>query len=121
MSKKLVIIAGGRTYSDKNRMREVILEERPSFIIEGDAPGADQLAGDLAQELGIEYIAVPALWNFLGKKAGSRRNVLMARILVALAGESEKKLIAFPGKIGTPLMVSIAEGLDIPVRKVDWE
>lgn len=121
MSKKLVIIAGGRKYSDLARMVEVIKEERPTFIIEGAAPGADTLAGEAAQKLGIPYITVPALWDFFGKSAGHKRNALMANILLALAGESEKKLIAFPGKIGTPMMVSIAKDLGIPVRKVDWE
>ena len=120
MSKKLVIIAGGRTYSDKARMREIILEEAPTFIIEGDAPGADRLAGILAQELGIDFIAVPALWKVCGDSAGFRRNKLMAKILVALSGENEMKLIAFPGKVGTPMMVRLAEDLGIPFRKVDW-
>jgi len=121
MSKKLVIIAGGRSYNNFDRMLEVVKEERPTFIIQGAAPGADTLAGKVAQKLGIPYIAVPALWDFFGKAAGHKRNALMANILMALAGESEKKLIAFPGKVGTPMMVSIAKDLGIPVRKVDWE
>lgn len=123
MSKKLVIIAGGRTYSDKARMKEVILEERPTFIIEGDANGADRLAGIVADELGIAYIKVPALWKAYGKPAGHKRNHLMANLLITLsvAHKSEAKLIAFPGGTGTEGMVMTALSLHIPVRKVDWE
>ena len=117
---KLAIVAGGRTYSDRNRMREILTEEALTFIIEGDASGADSLAGKLANEIGIDYIKVPALWATRGNSAGHRRNALMARILVKLADGNPIMLIAFPGGTGTAGMVKIAESLNIPVRKVDF-
>lgn len=117
---KLVIVAGGRKYTDLERVLEVLQEESPSFIIEGDATGADTLAGKAAAHLGIDYIKVPALWDARGRSAGHRRNALMARILVKLADGNPMMLIAFPGGTGTAGMVKIAENLNIPVRKVDF-
>lgn len=117
---KLAIVAGGRKYNDLKRVMEVIQEESPTFIIEGDASGADTLAGKAADVLGIDYIKVPALWNARGNPAGHRRNALMARILVKLADGNPMMLIAFPGGTGTAGMVKIAESLNIPVRKVDF-
>lgn len=119
--KKVVIICGGREYRNSTRMEEIILEEKPTFIIEGDAPGADKLAGLLAQKLNIDYAAIPALWTARGKSAGPRRNHVMAMVLKALSSNSEMKILAFPGDVGTSNMVTTAELQDIPVRKIDWD
>lgn len=120
-SPKLAIIAGGRDYSDFDRVCEIVEEEKLTFIIEGGAKGADLLGKNVAITLGIDFIEVPALWGAYGKSAGMRRNRLMAKLLVKLAGlDTEKLLIAFPGGTGTAGMVKEAEAQGIRVRKVDW-
>ena len=44
------------------------------MIIHGAARGADVLAGDAANRLGFQIIAVPAEWELHGKSAGIIRN-----------------------------------------------
>lgn len=119
-SPKLVIVCGGRNYTNFDRVHDAIEEEAPTFIIQGGATGADRLARNVADTLMIPHIEVPALW---GKprilKAGYDRNVLMAKILVRLAGDNEKLVMAFPGGKGTKMMVDIAERMGIPVKLYD--
>jgi NAD(P)H-hydrate repair Nnr-like enzyme with NAD(P)H-hydrate dehydratase domain len=48
------------------------------LIIEGKAPGADSIAGELAKAKGVHVAEVEALWDFLHKSAGPQRNEAMA-------------------------------------------
>lgn len=79
-----VLICGARDWTNK----EAILEQIPletTVIIEGDATGADKMAGELADELGIEKEVYPAPWEeYKAKypypmwlKAGTDRNKQM--------------------------------------------
>jgi hypothetical protein len=46
-------------------------------VIEGEAKGADRLAGIVADELGIPVMKFPAQWGLYGKAAGPIRNQQM--------------------------------------------
>lgn len=116
---KLIIACGGRDYADYDTVRYNIDNEWPTLLIQGGAKGADALARRAADELGIPHIEVPALWK-KGKKAGYDRNLLMMKILLKLAGDNEKAVVAFPGGAGTKMMCDIAERYDVPVRKYGW-
>ena len=71
-----VLICGDRNWDNKEVIRQNIPEET-EVIIEGDAFGADGIAGELADELGILKLVYPAKWNQYGKKAGPIRNTQM--------------------------------------------
>ena len=119
-SPKLVIVCGGRGYANFDNVHDAIEKEAPTFIIQGGAKGADRLARNVADTLMIPHIEVPALWGRpVLPKAGYDRNVLMAKILLKLAGDNEKFVMAFPGGKGTKMMVDIATKMGIPVKFYD--
>ena len=48
-----------------------------SIVIHGAAPGADAIAGEEADCLGLRVMSFPADWNGLGRSAGPIRNQRM--------------------------------------------
>ena len=99
---KTVLICGGRDYTDKARMREILKSYSMPVefrIIHGGARGADTLAAELAVELGIPAKAYPADWRKHGKAAGPIRNQLM------LDDGKPDIVMAFPGGKGTADML----------------
>lgn len=78
------------------------------IVVHGDAPGADRLAKEWAQERGIEQEAHPADWKRLGEIAGPVRNDGMAQL-------GADGCIAFPGGRGTADMCGRAEAAGIAV------
>lgn len=74
-----VLISGDREWDDKERIRDY-LQSRPeviTYVIEGEARGADGLARDVADELGIRVMPFPANWKRFGRGAGPKRNQQM--------------------------------------------
>lgn len=107
-----ILICGGRNWRDKESVKTVIesLVRKLGdeiIIIHGGATGADTLAGDVALELRLPHVCVPAKWNKYGHKAGPLRNVFM------LNRFKPHLVIAFHANIdeskGTKHMVKIAE------------
>ena len=74
-----LLICGDRNYSDKEAIRQVIEKFKPSVIIEGEAKGADSLAREVGEELGIEVEKYPADWAAYGRAAGPIRNSKMLK------------------------------------------
>ncbi len=115
-----VLVTGGRDYADKEYIFHVLdrwhAERGIECIIEGDASGADSIAGLWAQERGVPLQTYPAQWE-LGKKAGMLRNLQM------LIEGKPNVVIAFSGGNGTDNMVEIAEKNGIPVVRPhrDWQ
>jgi len=76
-----LLICGDRNWANKDLIREYIYEYHHSYsiecIIEGEAKGADQIAGQVAIELGLPLIKFPAKWHQFGRSAGPRRNIQM--------------------------------------------
>ena len=114
MSFKL-LICGDRNWTDKERIREIILGHRgiheDLVIIEGEARGADSLARDCAKELGIPIESYPADWAQYGRVAGPIRNQQMLEakpnVVNAFHDDIEKSK-------GTKDMVKRAEKAGIP-------
>jgi len=108
-----VLVCGGRDFDDVIMLHETLDKVHQKyddlFIIHGDAPGADRMAGKWARLNGVHYAAVPALWNFYGNKAGPLRNLAMLQYLEPDA------VVAFPGGSGTAHMVSKAIHRNTPV------
>ena len=77
-----LLICGDRHWKDKACIKQAL--ESLSYpageslvIIHGAATGADTLAGEIAEELGIPVEVYPAQWKKFGKGAGPRRNQQM--------------------------------------------
>jgi hypothetical protein len=79
-------------------------------IIHGGARGADSMAGEFANETGIEEIVFPADWKMYGRRAGPIRNQQM------LDEGKPDLVVAFPGGRGTADMVGRARTAGIEVR-----
>jgi len=113
-----VIVCGGRDYSNLERVRTEILQlaadwgQHHLLIVHGAARGADQLAGWIADGLGVATEEHPAQWDDLGRRAGMVRNEQMAQAGAELC-------VAFPGGRGTADMVERARKRGIPVREID--
>ena len=107
---RLILVCGGRDYSDYSRVGEVLAEHvtQNDVLIEGGARGADTLARQWATENGVHVATVKALWDYYGKSAGFLRNDAMRKLKPDL-------VIAFPGGAGTAMMVDLAIKDDIPV------
>jgi hypothetical protein len=81
-------------------------------VIEGGARGADRIAREEAEALGLHVATVRALWDHYGKSAGYRRNEAMALLQPEFA-------FAYPlgDSPGTRHMIRIAEAECIQVRE----
>ena len=115
--KKCVIVTGGREYGDRARVYTALDGIAPDLVIEGGATGADQLARQWADERGVHYATVPALWKKFDRAAGPRRNGVMVEILKALAASGRECIVcAFPGNRGTASCVTIATEAGLYVK-----
>jgi hypothetical protein len=71
---KIIVVTGSRYWTDKGKIRQVLLEEQPNLVIEGGAKGADKLALEVCREEYIRVININAEWNKYGYSAGPIRN-----------------------------------------------
>lgn len=114
-----VLVCGGREYSDQQRVRktlDAVLEGtraagKDLVIIHGNARGADLLAHQYAREKSLRALPFPADWDTYGKRAGYVRNKQM------LDEGKPHAVIAFPGGVGTRMMVGLAKRYGIPVKE----
>lgn len=73
-----VLVCGSRDWDDIHAIRMRLVTLDPSTeIIHGGAPGADRIAGWLAEDFDFTVREFPANWDNYGKKAGILRNLKM--------------------------------------------
>ena len=112
----IVLVTGGRDYSDAKKIDDVLThvhkEHHIQLLIHGCATGADTLAAIWAMARGIQPVGCPALWDFYRKAAGSIRNTAMLWLKPQL-------VVAFPGGDGTANMIGQARQAGIRVIQVD--
>ena len=112
-----IIIAGSRSFSDYDFLREVCdkyLKELSCVeIVSGTANGADILGERYAKQKGFPVKKFPANWE-LGKKAGYLRNKQMA--------EYADGLIAFHDGTskGTKHMIVLAKERKLKIRVINF-
>lgn len=110
-----VIICGGRNYGDKENVFDTLEEvwrQIPfTHLIHGGASGADKLAGEWAQKVGLQVVVCPAKWDQHGRAAGPIRNRDMLQLKPAL-------VVSFPGNRGTADMVAKAKTAGVRVMEV---
>ena len=111
-----VLVCGGRDFSDRKMMREVLSRihaERPfTCLIHGGAAGADRLAEDWGRDEGLPVIRVDANWDRYGRSAGPIRNGWMLDLCQPDA------VVAFPGGSGTADMVARARAAAVEVLEI---
>lgn len=76
------MVTGSRSWTHRSTIERVLAQmyvdaARPPLLLHGGARGADQIAADVAADLGWEVKAVYADWDRHGKKAGVLRNLQM--------------------------------------------
>ena len=118
-----LLVCGSRTWTDRARLWEVLdrlvaeHDDGQVTVIEGDARGADRLAGQLARERGWRLERYPADWTRHGKAAGFRRNARMLR-----EGRPDLVVAFTVGPLhesrGTADMVRRAQEAGVPVHLV---
>lgn len=75
-----IIVCGSRGWTDREMIREFMQvtavhhKHDRVVIVHGDARGADRMAGEEAERVGLEVEAHPADWRRWGKRAGPFRN-----------------------------------------------
>lgn len=114
-----VLVCGGRDFDDQalldatlDRLHQVHVF---TVLIEGNARGADRMAGAWAEAQGIAHEIFSADWETLGAKAGPIRNQQM------LDEGRPDLVVAFPGAGGTDHMKRIARAGGIEVVEVEVE
>jgi hypothetical protein len=114
--KMRVLVCGGRDFSDCGAVFDVLDElartESVDCLIEGDARGADRIAGAWAKRRRVDLRLFPANWTKYGNRAGPIRNQQM------LDEGQPDLVIAFPGGRGTDDMVRRATAAGVNVQVI---
>ena len=109
-----VLVCGGRDFKDSATLFQVLdqfhREHGFTFLVHGDARGADRLAGEWAKEQGVPFKAYPVEHDLDGEwpGAGPRRNRRM------YDDAKPDMVVAFPGGKGTAGMVAYATKQQCP-------
>jgi hypothetical protein len=110
---KTVIIAGSRTITDYELLKQTI-ENSPWFgridtVFTGDARGVDAMAVRWAKENGITFRIFKADWSFYGRGAGPERN----KDMIIHGGEA--LILLWDGKSkGSKNMLGLAKRFGLP-------
>lgn len=101
----LIVITGSRDWSNQeaihNDLAAVEATGRLWAVIEGDARGADRIAGrgwaSKARHRGVGWVSFPADWSKHGKRAGPIRNrEMLAYALQAVEQGIKPVVLAYP-------------------------
>jgi hypothetical protein len=110
-----LLVCGGRDFRDAKHAYAVLNRLHQTHgidvVIEGDARGADRIAGYWARRNKIDNLKFPADWETHGIAAGTIRNGKM------LAEGRPDLVLAFPGGRGTADMIRRARAALHPDRK----
>jgi YspA, cpYpsA-related SLOG family len=119
-----LLVCGSRTWTDAALLAEAVeqtvaehgQDRAGVMLIEGDARGADRLAGALARARGWGLEVYPADWQRHGRAAGARRNARMLR-----RGRPERVIACtddLAASRGTADMIRRAHAAGLPVLVV---
>ena len=130
MKKCRIIIAGGRDFTDYEKLKTAatgVINDLTRWhdnieieIVSGGANGADKLGERFAEEFGYSLAKFPADWDTHGRGAGIIRNKQMAKY--AVSDKCIGMLIAFwDGKsTGTKNMIETAIKLDMGYYVINY-
>ena len=110
-----MLICGDRNWQKRGIIRRILLQTKPSCVIQGEARGADTIAKQEAMNFGIPVMGFPAQWDYYGRKAGPIRNSWMLEFgmpdrVIAFHADIEnskgtKDMVTRAGKAGIPTSV----------------
>lgn len=110
-----VLVCGGRNFHDRRAVDDALdrLHQKRGidFLIVGGTSGADYLAWQWAEGLGVPCGVYNAAWKEHGRRAGPLRNQRM------LDDGKPDGVVAFPGGSGTADMITRARRVGLTV----WE
>lgn len=108
-----VLFCGDRRWRNRAAIRRE-LEALPkgTIVVEGEAAGADTIAREEAEKLGLPVQRFPAHWDLYGNHAGTLRN----REQLRFGEPDEVRAFVLPSSRGTWHMIKIAEAAGVPVR-----
>lgn len=113
----IVLITGGRGYKNWREMCAVLdrlhAERKFTYLMHGDASGADQMAHRWAKKNGVQPVAMESLWEAKGNKDGTARNKRM------LAFKMPDLCVAFSGGRGTANMMRLAHEAGVELIDVE--
>ena len=104
-----VLVCGGRNFSRRKILFNILDVVKPQSIIHGNAKGADKLGGQYALECGISCDVFPADWNRYGRGAGPLRNQQMldegfpTMVVAVDGGDGTKDMVRRARKAGIPI------------------
>jgi hypothetical protein len=109
-----ILVCGARDYEDYDKIEKTVRDflTKDTIFIQGGAPGADTLAGQIARNNVVHCAQVDAMWDKFGRAAGQLRNAAM------LALEPEIVFAFYTNKLkskGTANMVKQAKKAGIRV------
>lgn len=108
-----LLVCGSRKFTNYEKVKRVVEQLLPDYMIFGDCIGVDTLAHDAAHEIGISHDPpYVADWNGYGNSAGAIRNKEMLR-----KGKPDVVAAIFDDRInkGTTLMANLARDAGVPV------
>lgn len=120
----VLVVCGGRQPVDARAVVDEATARlgrmRIDTLFHGAARGVDIIVAEVADQLGIPAVGVPADWE-TGPSAGPRRNRMMLAVARAHARwrGREYVLLAFRGGRGTANCVSAAAELGYQIIKAD--
>jgi predicted Rossmann-fold nucleotide-binding protein len=119
----IALICGDRNFREeysrvvKREIAKLVKKHgtRNLVILEGGAPGVDELAYNAAKRANVHAIQVDALWNTRHSSAGPQRN----RIMILLRPNEVIGIHSnFTESVGTKGMLDLAQRMGIPWRLV---
>ena len=119
---RIIIVTGGRTYADADKVNQVLTAHMPIHELwHGGCTGADMLARAFAMShRGMHELTFVAQWDKYGKSAGPVRNNRMMQAGKAAVAEGHSvTVVAFPGGAGTAHAVKCARSAGLVVVEVD--
>lgn len=112
-----ILVCGGRDFADRDLVFRTLdglaKTDVIDAVIEGNASGADRIAGYWARKHRIKNMKFPPDWRTHGKAAGPVRNEKM------LKEGAPDLVVAFPGGRGTRDMIRRAQSANVPVTVVE--
>lgn len=112
-----ILVCGGREYHDDKKVYEVLdglhNTRKISFVVHGNARGADSLAGDWADTNSVSQDRYAANWSRYQAYAGPIRNREMV-----IKHRDIELIVAFPGDTGTGDMIKVAALAGIRVMQI---
>ena len=117
MTDNIVLVTGSRYWTNRQTIHDTLKElPKDTLIIQGGARGADTLAREVAEELGLEVKTFKAEWDKYGRSAGPIRNQRM------LDETHPSLVLVFHSDIehskGTKDMVERVRKTAIPIRVI---